>query len=185
MSLFQNEMTPTNETNYNGMGKKEMIMLLQSQKSDIDALNRKLSRTDELINENKLLTEQTASLSEENEALKKKIAELEKKLSAKELTQTGAGSVRSTDEIFRHFTDMVEAVQKSAGDYLERIKAIHDDMSNEYNEYEASARQRADTIVKNAVEEADTIKQNARSEANDIWDSLQAHITGYISEKKQ
>lgn len=182
MSLFQNENITEQDTNYKSMGKSQLIMLLQSQKSDIDALERKLGKTAALEEENKRLTEQTAALGAENEALKARIAELEEQLAPKDSELTEPGSIA---EMAFSVNGVMNAAQKAADDYLAKIKEMHDNMSHEYSEYETAARQKADAIMKNAVEEADAVKMKARTEANDIWNTLQKRVDNYISEKKQ
>lgn len=181
MSLFQNETASVNESNYKRMRKRHLIMLLQSQKSDMEALQRKFGETGSLSEENKRLIQQAETLGAENKALKETVADLEKKLSAQKSTDA---KTESTDETYSRILSMAEDAQNAAFDYLEKIKAIHSNMSLEYSKYEASAMRKADNIIKNAVEKAESIRQNAHSEANIIWDTLQTHFDSYFAEKK-
>ena len=91
MALFQNENNSAGGVNYKSMGKDQLIMLLQSQKSDIDALNRKLSEAAAAVEEKNRLAQLVASLSAENEALKIKTADLEEKLSVQDTDRKSVG----------------------------------------------------------------------------------------------
>ena len=85
MALFQTENTSSGGINYKSMGKDQMIMLLQSQKSDIEVLNRKLTEASAAVEEKNRLAQLVASLSAENESLKAKAADLEEKLQENEV----------------------------------------------------------------------------------------------------
>lgn len=184
MALFQTEATSSGGINYKSMGKDQLIMLLQSQKSDIDALNRKLVEASAAVEEKNRLAQMVASLSAENELLKTKAADLELKLSARkpEEDYTEIGSL--ADKAV-HVSGVMQAAQKAADEYLAEIKRMHDTMSREFNEYEFIAKQKADAILKQAQAEADTTTQKARMEANEIWSALQTRLNGYIADKKQ
>lgn len=181
MSLFQYETAFADEPNYKRMRKRQLIMLLQSQKSDLEALRRKTGDTEALSEENKRLIQQAEQLGAENKALKETVADLERKLSARESTVAKA---ESADETSSRVLRMAEEAHSAACDYLEKIKAIHSSMSLEYSKYESSAARKADDIIKNAVEKAESIRQNAYREANIIWDSLQTRMDSCFSEKK-
>ena len=157
-------------------------MLIQSQKSDIDALNQKLSSYEPLAQEKERLEKQTASLTEENEALKAKVAELEEKLPSVDTEITEPGSIA---EMAVRVNGVMEAAQKAADDYLAKIKEMHDAMKRDYDVYEAVARQKADAILQKANVEAEAVVQNARNEANDIWSTLQTRFNSYVADKKQ
>lgn len=182
MSLFQNENMTDDSINYKSLGKDQLIMLIQSQKSDIDVLSRKLYKADSAVEENTRLEKQVETLSAENESLKAEIAQLEEKLSHKEPEVTEAGSIA---EMSFRVNGVLEAAQKAADDYLAKIKEMHDAMKVEYKVYELKAKEKADSILKNANIEAAAITQNARNEANDIWSTLQTQFNSYIADKKQ
>lgn len=182
MALFQNDIMPEGGMNYKSMGKDQLIMLIQSQKSDIDALNQKLSSYEPLAQEKERLEKQTASLTEENEALKAKVAELEEKLPSLDTEITEPGSIA---EMAVRVNGVMEAAQKAADDYLAKIKEMHDAMKRDYDVYEAVARQKADAILHKANVEAEAVVQNARNEANDIWSTLQTRFNSYVADKKQ
>ena len=181
MALFQNDISPEGGIKYKNMGKDQLIMLLQSQKSDIDALNRKLGGYDELAQEKESLAQQAASLTAENESLKAKAAELEEKLSSMNGNVTQVGSIA---EMAVRVNGVMEAAQHAADDYLAKIKEMHDAMKKGYDEYEANAKQKADAVLQKANAEADAIVKNARKEANDIWNTLQTRFNNFVADKK-
>ena len=182
MALFQNENAAAAGVNYKNMGKDQLIMLLQSQKSDIDTLTRKLSEAAAAVEEKNRLTQLTASLSAENQALKAKAADMEKQLAARDADITEVGSIA---EMAVRVNGVMESAQKAADDYLAKIKEMYDAMSREYTEYELAAKQKADAMLKSAKEEADSITQKARNEANGIWSALQKRLDGFIADQKQ
>jgi len=182
MALFQNENNPANSVNYKSMGKDQLIMLLQSQKSDLDVLNRKLSEAAAAVEEKNRLAQLVSSLSAENESLKIKAADLEEKLSVKDAGVTEVGSIA---EMSFRVNGVLEAAQKAADDYLAKIKEMHDTMSREYSEYEINAKQKAEALLKDANEKADSTTKNARREANEIWGALQTRFDSYVADKKQ
>ncbi len=185
MALFQNnENVSAESVNYKNMGKDQLIMLLNSQKSDIDVLSRKLNDAAAMVNERNELARQVAQLSSENDALKRKAAELEEKCAAmeKEPEITEVGSIA---EMSFRVNRVTEAAQKAADDYLAQIKQMHDVMSREYSVYEINAKQKADAILSKANAEAEQVTKKARSEANAIWNALQTRFDSYVDEKKQ
>lgn len=221
MALFQKDNIngPAGEINYKGMGKDQLVMLVQSQKSDIDVLNRKLGEAAAAVNEKNRLAQQLAELSAENDSLKTSAENLREKLIAKENElnarenelNTKAREVESAEitevgsiaEMSFRVNGVMEAAQKAADDYLARIKEMYDAMSRDYSTYEINAKQKAETILKNANLEAEAaktkadaivsnanreaavIKQNAHKEANDIWNTLQSRFDNYVAGKKQ
>ena len=184
MALFQTENTSSGGINYKSMGKDQMIMLLQSQKSDIEVLNRKLTEASAAVEEKNRLAQLVASLSAENESLKAKAADLEEKLSAQK-ADTGYTEIGSLADKAVRVSGVMQSAQKAADEYLAEIKRMHDAMSREYNEYEFVAKQKADALLQSAKAEAESITQKARSESNDIWSALQSRINGFITDKKQ
>ena len=181
MALFQTESTPEGGINYKNMAKDQLIMLLQSQKSDIDALDRKLSEYAPLAEEKERLSQQVESLTAENEALKAKVAELENRAVTVDTEVTEPGSIA---EMAIRVNGVMEAAQNAADDYLDRIRKMHDTMRQEFDSYELKAKVKADAIIKNANEEAEAIVLKARLEANDIWSTLQGRFNNYVDEKK-
>lgn len=182
MALFQKENAPAGGVNYKSMGKEQLIALAQSQRNDIEVLNRKLGEAAAVAEEKNRLAQQVASLSAENESLRQKAADLEEKLSSKEVEIKEVGSIA---EMSFRVNGVMEAAQKAADDYLAKIKEMYDAMSQDYSVYETDAKQKADAILKNANEEADAITQNARNEVNDIWSALQTRFDSYVADKKQ
>lgn len=75
MALFQNE-TTAGGVNYKSMSKEQLIMLLQSQKKDLDTLKSKLESNPGFESEKQRLEQQITSLSEENKALNHKLEAL-------------------------------------------------------------------------------------------------------------
>ena len=184
MSLFQNDNMNADTVNYKGMGKDQLVMLVRSQKSDIEVLTRKLSEAGTAVDEKNRLAQQVAALSAENESLKAKTAELEEKLSAKdkdvEITEVG-----SIAELSFRVNGVMDAAQKAADDYLARIKEMYDAMSQDYSVYEINAKQKADAIIKNANDKAEAVTRKARNEVNDLWSTLQTRFDSFVAEKKQ
>jgi F0F1-type ATP synthase membrane subunit b/b' len=181
MALFQNENAAQGSVNYKSMGKDQLIVLLQSQKSDVEVLNRKLSELANVAEEKKRLAQQVEALTAENAALKAKAADLEDKLSFKDADITDVGSIA---EMSFRVNGVMDAAQKAADDYLAKIKEMHDAMQKEYSAYEAAAKQKAEAILKSANEEAESVTKKARKEANDIWNTLQKQFNGIIDGKK-
>ena len=181
MALFQNENAAAGTVNYKSMGKDQLIALLQSQKSDLDILNRKLSETAVLAEEKNRLAQQVDSLSAENKALKEKTAEMEEKLSFRETEFTEVGSIA---EMSFRVNGVMEAAQKAADDYLARIKEMYDAMSRDYSVYEQNAKKKADAILQKANAEAEAVTKKARAEANDIWSTLQTRFDSYVADQK-
>ncbi|MBR1483940.1 MAG: hypothetical protein IJ598_13385 [Ruminococcus sp.] len=182
MALFQNENNPAGGVNYKSMGKDQLIMLLQSQKSDLDVLNRKLSEAAAAVEEKNRLAQLVSSLGAENESLKAQVTELEEKLSVNDADIKEVGSIA---EMSFRVNGVLEAAQRAADDYLAKIKEMYDTMSREYSEYEINAKLKADTLLSNAKAEAESITNNARKEANDIWGALQTRFDSYVADKKQ
>lgn len=187
MALFQKDAEPAGGMNYKGLSKDQLIMLVNSQKSDIDLLNRKLNETSSVVNEKNRLAQQVAALSAENEAYRTKVEALSEEIKALKATSpqeevTEPGSI--AEQAFR-VNRVVESAQKAADEYLAKIKEMHDIMSREYSEYEISAKQKADAILKKANAEAEQTTQKARKEVNDIWSALQARFDTYVNGKKQ
>lgn len=184
MAFTQIDAAANDSLNYKSMGKSELIMLAQTQKSDIDFLNSRLNETKALSEEKNRLAQQVASLSAENELLKAEAADLREQLAAKpkdvEITEVG-----SIAEMSFRVNGVLEATQKAADDYLAKIKEMYDAMSQDYSVYEINAQQKADAILKNANAEAYALTQNARSEVNDIWSALQTRFDNYVADKKQ
>lgn len=181
MALFQNENSSADAINYKTMGKDQLIMLIQSQKSDIDVLLGKLSKAEEAGSENERLTQQAETLIAENESLRAKNEELEQKLAYNEDEITEPGSIA---EMAIRVNGVMEAAQKAADDYLNKIKKMHDDMRLDYEVYELKAQQKAEAILQSADSEAKAIVQKARDEANDIWSTLQGRFNSYVDDKK-
>ena len=191
MALFSKDNTNSafGEINYRGMGKDQLIMLVQSQKRDIDMLNRKLSEAassvddknnssqqiSDLSAENETLKASNETLKASNETLKASEAELKKKLAAKENELISMANNTETAEIteigsiaemsFR-VNGVMEAAQKAADDYVAKIKEMYDAMSSDYSVYEMNAKQKAESIINNANNKADSILRNANNEAN-------------------
>lgn len=194
MALFQNQNAPESALNYKGMSKDQLIMLLNSQQSDIEILNHKLNSAATAVDEKNRLAQQVASLTAENEALKAQAADLSAKLAAEaeknsapknfSPKETEIKEIGSIAELSFRVNGVMEAAQKAADDYLARIKEMYDEMSKEYSDYEINAKQKADTILRNANAEATVIRQNARTEANDIWNTLQSRFDSYVANKK-
>ena len=186
MAFTQKDAATNDSLNYKSMGKSELIMLAQTQKSDIDFLNSRLNETKALSEEKNRLAQQVASLSAENELLKAEAADLREQLAAAakpndvEITEVG-----SIAEMSFRVNGVLEATQKAADDYLAKIKEMYDAMSQDYSVYEINAQQKADAILKNANAEAYALTQNARSEVNDIWSALQTRFDNYVADKKQ
>lgn len=181
MALFQTESTPDGGVNYKNMAKDQLIMLLQSQKSDIETLDKKLSEYAPLAEEKESLAQQVEKLTAENEALKAKTAELESKLGSMDTEITEPGSIA---EMAVRVNGVMEAAQKAADDYLAQIKKMRDTMQHDYAVYEMIAKQKADAILKDANTEAEMIVQKARIEADDIWSTLQGRFNNYVDDKK-
>lgn len=191
MALFSKDNTNSafGEINYRGMGKDQLIMLVQSQKRDIDMLNRKLSEAASSVDDKNNSSQQISDLSAENETLKAtnetlkasnetlkaSEAELKKKLAAKENELISMANNTETAEIteigsiaemsFR-VNGVMEAAQKAADDYVAKIKEMYDAMSSDYSVYEMNAKQKAESIINNANNKADSILRNANNEAN-------------------
>ena len=183
MALFQKDNMPVEGgLNYKNMPKDQLLVILQSQKSDIDVLNRKLNEVSSISEERNRLAQQVASLSAENESLKSKVTELQQRLSASENEVKEAGSIA---EMSFRVNGVLEAAQNAADDYLAKIKAMHDEMSREYSVYEKTSREKAEAILASANAEADAIRNSARNEANDIWNTLQKRFDSYVTDKKQ
>lgn len=181
MALFQNE-TTAGGVNYKSMSKEQLIMLLQSQKKDLDTLKSKLESNPGFESEKQRLEQQVASLSTENSTLKKEAAERETRFPATSAAITEPGSIA---EMSFRINGVMEVAQKAADDYILEIRKMRDALKQEYSTHEAAAQQKADAIIRNAQAEADSITQKARDEANDIWSSLQTRFNNYISDKKQ
>lgn len=182
MALFQTESMSAGEVNYKSMGKDQLVMLLQSQKSDIEALNRKLDEYAPLAEKKERLAQQVESLTAENESMKAKLTELEEKVGSMDVDVTEPGSIA---EMAFRVNGVMDAAQKAADDYLAKIKEMHDAMSLEYKVYEMTAKQKADEILNKANAEAEAVVQKARVEANDIWSTLQVRFNSYVADKKQ
>ena len=191
MALFSKDNTNSafGEINYRGMGKDQLIMLVQSQKRDIDMLNRKLSEAASSVDDKNNSSQQISDLSAENETLKASNetlkatnetlkaseAELKKKLAAKENELISMANNTETAEIteigsiaemsFR-VNGVMEAAQKAADDYVAKIKEMYDAMSSDYSVYEMNAKQKAESIINNANNKADIILKKANNEAN-------------------
>lgn len=198
MALFSKDNTNSafGEINYRGMGKDQLIMLVQSQKRDIDMLNRKLSEAASSVDDKNNSSQQISDLSAENETLKASNetlkatnetlkatnetlkaseAELKKKLAAKENELISMANNTETAEITEigsiaemsfRVNGVMEAAQKAADDYVAKIKEMYDAMSSDYSVYEMNAKQKAESIINNANNKADSILRNANNEAN-------------------
>ena len=212
MALFQNE-TTAGGVNYKSMSKEQLIMLLQSQKKDLDTLKSKLESNPGFESEKQRLEQQVASLSEENGMLKRRLEsfpELEREKKRLEQQVASLSEENSTlkkkaaecearfpttsaaitepgsiAEMSFRINGVMEVAQKAADDYILEIRKMRDELRQEYSTHEAAAQQKADAIIRNAQAEADSITQKARDEANDIWSSLQTRFNNYISDKKQ
>ena len=194
MALFQKNAEPSGGTNYKAMSKEQLITLVNTQKNDLETLARKLSEAYTVVNEKNLLAQQVAALSAENEAFRTKAESLDEEIKAlarenealkakpaapqSEITEPG-----SIAEQALRVNRVMEAAQKAADDYLAKIKEMHDIMSREFSDYEISAKQKAEEIIKNANGEAASITQKARSESDEIWNALQSRFDGFVDGK--
>lgn len=181
MALFQTESMPEGGVNYKNMAKDQLVMLLQSQKSDIEALERKLNEYAPLAEEKERLSQQVEALAAENEALKAKTDEMESRLASMDTEVTEPGSIA---EMAIRVNGVMEAAQKAADDYLAKIKKMHDTMQQDYAVYEMIAKQKADAILQDANTQAEVIVKKARIEADDIWSTLQGRFNNYVDDKK-
>lgn len=179
---FNQKDAASDVVNYKSMGKSELIMLVQTQKSDIEFLNNRLSETKALSDERNRLAQQVAELSAEVENLRQKAEQNEQKLSAAEPEIKEVGSIA---ELSFRVNGVMEVAQKAADDYLAKIKEMYDAMSRDYSVYEINAKQKADAILKSANEEATAMTQEAREEVNNIWSALQIRFDNYVAGKKQ
>lgn len=179
---FNQKDAASDVVNYKSMGKSELIMLVQTQKSDIEFLNNRLSETKALSDERNRLAQQVAELSAEVENLRQKAEQNEQKLSAAEPEIKEVGSIA---ELSFRVNGVMEVAQKAADDYLAKIKEMYDAMSQDYSAYEINAKQKADAILKSANEEATAMTQEAREEVNNIWSALQIRFDNYVAGKKQ
>ena len=194
MALFQKNTEPSGGTNYKAMSKEQLITLVNTQKNDLETLARKLSEAYTVVNEKNLLAQQVAALSAENEAFRTKAESLDEEIKA--LTQENEslkanpaapqGEVTEPGSIAEQalrVNRVMEAAQKAADDYLAKIKEMHDVMSREFSDYEISAKQKAEEIIKNANAEAASITHKAHREANEIWSALQKRFDGFVDGK--
>ena len=179
---FNQKDAASDVVNYKSMGKSELIMLVQTQKSDIEFLNNRLSETKALSDERNRLAQQVAELSAEVENLRQKAEQNEQKLSTAEPEIKEVGSIA---ELSFRVNGVMEVAQKAADDYLAKIKEMYDAMSQDYSVYEINAKQKADAILKSANEEATAMTQEAREEVNNIWSALQIRFDNYVAGKKQ
>ena len=179
---FNQKDAASDVVNYKSMGKSELIMLVQTQKSDIEFLNNRLSETKALSDERNRLAQQVAELSAEVEDLRQKAEQNEQKLSTAEPEIKEVGSIA---ELSFRVNGVMEVAQKAADDYLAKIKEMYDAMSQDYSVYEINAKQKADAILKSANEEATAMTQEAREEVNNIWSALQTRFDNYVAGKKQ
>ena len=179
---FNQKDAASDVVNYKSMGKSELIMLVQTQKSDIEFLNNRLSETKALSDERNRLAQQVAELSAEVENLRQKAEQNEQKLSTAEPEIKEVGSIA---ELCFRVNGVMEVAQKAADDYLAKIKEMYDAMSQDYSVYEINAKQKADAILKSANEEATAMTQEAREEVNNIWSALQIRFDNYVAGKKQ
>lgn len=207
MGLFKGNTTEEGTSSYRGLGKDQLIDIIQSQKSENDFLQKKLSEAtaaltsarsqsgnpaelDALRAENEQLRRQLAEMNAEfekvgviadqNEALAAELAAL-KAQPQEPAEPTNPGSIA---EMSVQVSGVMTAAQKAADEYLAKIEAMHDEMCREYSRHELESQQKADTILKNANAEATTIVNNAKRESNEIWQSLSRVIQKYCGDKE-
>lgn len=210
MGLFKNNTTEDTANGYRGLGKDQLIDIIQSQKSENEFLQKKLSEATAAVTASQSQNadpEELNALRAENEQLRRQLdemnAEFEKvgviadrneELAAElaalkaqpaqpaEPTEpTNPGSIA---EMSVQVSGVMTAAQKAADDYLAKIKAMHDEMCQEHSRYELESQQKADEILKNANAEANSIVNGAKRESNEIWQSLSSVFRKYCGDKE-
>ena len=210
MGLFKSNTYEDGTNGYRGLGKDQLIDIIQSQKSENEFLQKKLSEATAAVTasqsqnadpeelnalraENEQLRRQLDEMNAEfekvgviadrNEALAAELAALKAQPAqpAEPTEPTNPGSIA---EMSVQVSGVMTAAQKAADDYLAKIKAMHDEMCQEHSRYELESQQKADEILKNANAEADAIVAGAKRESNEIWQSLSSVIRKYCGDKE-
>ena len=191
MGLFKNNTTEDTANGYRGLGKDQLIDIIQSQKSENEFLQKKLSEATAAVTSSQSQnadTEELNALRAENEQLRRQLDEMNAEFEkvgviadrneelAAELAALKAQPEQPTDptnpgsiaEMSVQVSGVMTAAQKAADEYLAKIRAMHDEMCQEYSRYELESQQKAEDILKNANAEAASIVTGAKRESNEI-----------------
>ena len=207
MGLFKNNTTEDTANGYRGLGKDQLIDIIQSQKSENEFLQKKLSEATAAVTASQSQNadpEELNALRAENEQLRRQLDEMNAEFEkvgviadrseelAAELAALKAQPVQPAEptnpgsiaEMSVQVSGVMTAAQKAADDYLAKIKAMHDEMCQEHSRYELESQQKAEEILKNANAEADAIVAGAKRESNEIWQSLSSVFRKYCGDKE-